>query len=357
MLYEHSNHSVNRNMPTGKMQDIASHLEARLKFLSRFTQRVIYQDTVYSIKIKKDPSLITDGQLGRASLIKNILKNHPLDHVEESLQILDTAKNPQAFVNSLKTGEEKSKQFNEVARDFSVKYTRGSMNIFRWILLNHHRRSQEADGLPILYKKAEFDLTNQNNQVLLYRNLMREMPNAFAFRLAMSYSNHRRYNEIQFDHMINLVAWNYRSVMEKDSLDSENMKKIIDSREVNGILGIVCKFTLFLFTNGVEIHPLEYLTKFSYKGLYTLKPAILRDDGFKAFLDENFDAKDLFKALRHGLIMNPWQMMGDFYQAYQGNDKNVWRWNFINDVDEIIDRFQLTVLANNDKEIKSRRKE
>jgi hypothetical protein len=78
-------------------------------------------------------------------------------------------------------------------------------------------------------------------------------------------------------------------------------------------------------------------------GTYHLHRAVA-DKEFQKFLQSNWSVKDFHKALKYGLVLDPWKFIASQYRTWKskGEKDDSFKWDFIREVDTIIDRFNLT---------------
>lgn len=319
-------------------------------FLKRFPkyEKVKYQSELYSLAALKDGSQYANGACGRNSLVNKLITNIGLEKLQQAINV--KWENCQDFINSFKSKEEVDILFQDVAHNFSDKFSRGCMNVFRYYLI-HHTRKSEALESPLTYKEKQVNLRDKRVQKRLYSLMLRLHNNALAFRLCLAFSEEYRYKQIEFEHWLNLISYKYRDI-------TSSQKSLLETKDFlsksNGILKSCIKFTLFLQCNNIFVYPKNWMnvpsSQGAGKGAYHLHRSVY-DQDFQQYLNARYDIKQFHDALDYGLIHNPWDFIQAEWADYKKHDeKQSFKWGFIKDLDVKVQRFGLKRLSNGKKE-------
>lgn len=322
---------------------LAKSLREKLEFLRRFTEKVLFCENIYAIR-SNNPSRKSKIPRGRSQLQQDIINKYPEDFILKIINQYPEVRCCQEFISLLETYRSPNILFTRVTEKFIDIFSKSTFNLVRWYIINKHRRSLEESKTPeaIIWEGCEVSLTDKLVQISIYKNFLKRFSkNPTALRLALAYSNQKKLNSIPLEHFVNLLHSKINYLTRKNAIDNSPLRPLI-KENLDGNLTLICKFVLFLTQREVFLTQNSFITR-NTKGQQTLSRYIVSNKEFLSWFSDIYDVKDLHKALKHGLIENPLEMLTDHYNHWN-TGKEMGDWSFIHDQESIIKRFRLEAL-------------
>lgn len=328
-------------------------LNAKLRKWAKSSATVTFFGTLYTLKSVKDPNnwaSKSSASKGRNSLASDILARVDELRVRSALVQCQTDPKPDRFLAIL----EATTAIESPEAKYFRHYDRCSTKFFKRLSIRHHIKSRESGCDFIIWRGNEYHLTDVETQVELFDFILENYTDPMCFRLAVAPQFWSRLLDDDFDKMMKVIGYKYRSMLygpRKNPIDWKVFFKSLyaaiqsyDDLTLKRYLFLVLRYSMFMYReHGVQLE----IPKLFLKNGSEFNAKIFKSKYFIKFL-VNWSYSRLNSGLQYGLVSNPWLIFDEIFEHGMIDDGNLVfnRYSFLEDIDPIVERFHVERIWN-----------